>query len=166
MPYQYELEIQLAATQKKVRLADKKGTIAEAIERYNSRSFEMQNPKTLTLKELSGDSMLLTLESALPLSSLGRALRTFSVILVKELRDADFISSVTANGQLFSTRRLSGGETEAQAVDYAGIEDLEVVKALMDYVYKKWEPDSGVYRKKRAAFERIKKIAYDAGMLG
>lgn len=50
-------------------------------------------------------------------------------------------------------------------IDYAQIEDLDVIKSLMDYVYKKRDPDSTTYRKKKAAFEQIKKIAFDSGII-
>ncbi len=168
MPYIYEIEVQLATTQKKFSLQDKLGIVQDAIQRYNNRSYEMQNPKTLKLLEINHDSMFLILESSLPLYSLGRALRTFSVIIIKEIKDDDFVNAITPNGQLFSTRQLSKSEKEINtefSTDYAQIEDLDVIKALMDYVYKKRDPDSTTYRKKKAAFEQIKKIAFDSGII-
>lgn len=168
MSYLYEIEVQLATTQKKFNLKDKHIILKNAIERYNNRSFEMQNPKTLKLQEMNDESMLLILESSLPLNSLGRALRTFSVIILKEIKDDDFIHAVTANGQLFSTKQLCKNEKELTMeynIDYTQIKDLDVIKSLMDYVYKKRDPDSTTYRKKKAAFEQIKKIAFDAGMI-
>lgn len=166
--YVYEVEIQLATTHKKFNLTDKRDVIDDAVQRYNSRSYEMQNPKTLKLKDINDDSIFLTLESSLRLSSLGRALRTFSVIIIKEIMDNDFINAITANGQLFSTKQLCKNEKETDMnvnIDYAQIEDLDVIKALMDYIYKKRDSDSTIYRKKRAAFEQIKKIAFDSGII-
>ena len=46
MSYVYEVEVQLATTQKKFNLKDKHIIINDAIQRYNNRSYEMQNPKT------------------------------------------------------------------------------------------------------------------------
>ena len=96
--------------------------------------------------------MFLILESSLPLNSLGRALRTFSIIIIKEIKDDDFINAITANGQLFSTKQLCKNEKETSMefnIDYAQIEDLDVIKSLMDYVYKKRDPDSTTYRRFR-----------------
>lgn len=166
MAYIYEVEVQLATTQKKFNLKDKRIIINDAIQRYNNRSYEMQNPKKLKLQEIKEDSIFLILESSLPLNSLGRSLRTFSIIIIKEIKDEDFVNAITANGQLFSTKRLNKKETSMESnIDYAQIEDLDVIKSLMDYVYKKRDPDSTTYRKKRAAFEQIKKIAFDSGII-
>lgn len=168
MSYVYKVEIRLATTQKKFNLKDKHVIINDAVQRYNNRSYEMQNPKTLALQEINDDNIFLILESSLPLNSLGRALRTFSVIIIKEIKDEDFINAITANGQLFSTRQLGKNKKEISIkshIDYAQIEDLDVIKSLMDYVYKKRDPDSTTYRKKKAAFEQIKKIAFDSGII-
>lgn len=168
MSYVYEVEVQLATTQRKFNLKDKHIIINDAIQRYNNRSYEMQNPKTLKLQEINDDSMFLTLESSLPLNSLGRALRTFSIIIIKEIKDDDFINAITANGQLFSTKQLCKNKKETSMefnIDYTQIEDLDVIKSLMDYVYKKRDHDSTTYRKKKAAFEQIKKIAFDSGII-
>ena len=93
---------------------------------------------------------------------------TFSIIIIKEIKDDDFINAITANGQLFSTKQLHKNEKETSMefnIDYTQIEDLDVIKSLMDYVYKKRDPDSTTYRKKKAAFEQIKKIAFDSGII-
>lgn len=167
MSYTYDLEVQLASN-KHFNLSQKKDSIIDAIQRYNHRSFEMQNPKTLTLKKIGDKEMHLTLESALPLNSLGRALRTFSTIILKEIKDIDFCNAVTPNGQLFSTTLLSDSPIENENTsfnDYSKISDLDVIKSLMDYVYKKRDPDSTIYRKKKAAFEQIKKIAFESGII-
>lgn len=168
MAYTYELEVKLASAKRNLNLTLKKEIITDAIQRYNQRSYEMQNPKTIYLKKITDETMSLTLESALPLSSLGRALRTFSVIIIKEIKDIDFCNSVTPNGQLFSTKQISSTLTEDENHtfdDYSQITDLDVIKALMDYLYKKRDPDSTIYRKKKAAFEQIKKIAYESGII-
>ncbi len=89
-------------------------------------------------------------------------------VMLHEIKDDDFVNAITPNGQLFSTRQLSKSEKEINtefSIDYAQIEDLDVIKALMDYVYKKRDPDSTIYRKKKAAFEQIKKIAFDSGII-
>lgn len=168
MSYTYEVEMQLATTQKKINLTDKRDILDDAIQRYNNRSYEMQNPKTIKLQDINNDSIFLIVESALPLNSLGRALRTFSIIIIKEMMDHDFMNAIAANGQLFSTKQVCKSEKVIKAepnVDYTQIGDLDVIKALMDYVYKKRDPDSTAYRKKKAAFEQIKKIAFDSGII-
>ncbi len=167
MAYTYEVEIRLKTNQKHFKLEEKEGPLRDAIQRYNDRSSEMQNPKTLILKELHNDCMLLTLESVLPLNSVGRALRTFSIILIKEIKDPDFISAIAPNGQLFSTTQTKNNQKipmESNDNDIP-INDLDVIKALMDYIYKKRDPDSTIYRRKRAAFEQIKKIALESGII-
>lgn len=163
--YTYKMELSLATSHRNFSLSEKRDVIERAIDRYNERP--MQNPKTLKLQSVEEDHILVTLISALRLNSPGRGLKTLAAILIKEIQDADFISAIASNGQLFSAKSLEEQETneEVDMVDYAQIKDVDVVKALMDFVCSKCDASSAVYQKKKAAFDQMKRIAFDAGMI-
>ena len=106
----YTIKLAFANPNPTITFEDKSAVINKAIQDYNNRTFNMQNPKKIERVALEPSILTLKLESALPLNSLGRALRTFSTILIKEYQDPDFISQIASNGQLFST--VSSEETD------------------------------------------------------
>lgn len=167
MTYKYELKLRLANAKRGISFKSKEKIIQKAIEIYNQRSFSMQNPKEIKINKIESEYLYIDLGSSLPLSSVGKALRTFSVIILKELEDPDFIKEVSSNGQLFSTTLISNDEIKnnKSVRNLAEVSDLDVIKSLMDYVYKKKDPDSSTYRKKRAAMTQIKQIAIESGIL-
>ncbi len=127
----------------------------------------MQNSKEITISKIEVTHMILTLVSTLSLNSVGRALRTFSTILLKEYEDADFMKEVTTRGALFKAVQVDDA-FDLKHVDKIVLEeisDLDLIKGLMDYVYKKRDLDSTLYRKKRIAMEEIKKLCIESGII-
>lgn len=167
MSYSYTIQLAFATPNPTITFTDKVDIIDNAIVEYNNRTFQMQNPKEIEKIALEPSILTLKLKSTLPLTSLGRALRTFSTILIKEYQDPDFIAQIASNGQLFTTVHSSENSNQAisnNAIDINMIDDLEIVKALLDYLYKKRDSNSTVYRQKRAAMNKIKQIAVDSGI--
>lgn len=160
----YEIELHLAKLNTELKLDKKKDVIYQAQEAYNQRSAVMQNPKTVRIQDVTENYVRLTLESELVLYSVGRALRSFSVILLKEFNDEDFNAEVTKSGALFRAVLLDDAcETEQNGKKE--LTDLELLKGLMDYVCGKRDPDSTAYRRKRSAMEQIKKICLESGII-
>ena len=84
-----------------------------------------------------------------------------------QYKDPEFIAQITSNGQLFSTVHSSENTSEDVSnikIDINDIDDLEIVKALLDYIYKKRDSNSTVYRQKKAAMNKIKQIVVDSGI--
>lgn len=160
----YNVSLTLAKQNATISLKNKEAVVNHAIEEYNA--LPMQNPKHIIKVEISETYLRIRLESALPLSSPGKALRTFSKIL---LSDPDFSSQLTPNGQLFRTAEAS--ETppdqidQKESVDADSITDIELVHSLIDYVFAKRDPDSTIYRTKKKAMQEIKKISLAAGLI-
>lgn len=165
--YKYEIELHLASVKPTLDLRNKEEIIRLAEGEYNRRSIHMQNSKEISISKIEATYMVLTLVSTLSLNSVGRALRTFSSILLKEYEDADFMKEVTTSGALFKAVQIN--DTHNLKRDEKNITeeitDLDLIKGLMDYVYKKRDPDSTQYRKKRIAMEEIKRICIESGIL-
>jgi hypothetical protein len=144
----YDITLALAKPNSKLSLIDKEKVLETAIIEYNSKP--MQNPKNITKLELTEAYLRIRLESALPLNSTGKALRTFSKIL---LNDPDFVNQVTPNGQLFST--VTSSPTPADhipkqdTIDVNTITDIELIHSLIDHVFHRKDTDSTIYRTKK-----------------
>lgn len=167
MSYFYTIQLTLANPSPTITLLEKQEVLDKAIQDYNHRTFQMQNPKRIEKLSLKETVLTIRLESALPLSSLGRALRTFSIILIKEYKDPDFIAQITSNGQLFATLHSCENTPEKNRegeIDVKSVDDLDIIKAMLDYIYKKRDADSTIYRQKRAAMNQIKQIAIESGI--
>lgn len=167
MSHFYNIKLSLAIPNPSITLLEKEEVLDKAIQEYNNRTFQMQNPKKIEKISLENAILNIRLESALPLNSVGRALRTFSTIIIKEFKDSDFIAQITPNGQLFATINSSEDVCENNSVDRVdvnSVDDLDIVKSLLDYICNKREQNSTEYRKKRAAMNNIKQIAIDSGI--
>jgi hypothetical protein len=167
MSYIYNIQLTFANPSPTITFIDKEDVIDRAIKDYNNRTFQMQNPKKIEKTAIERSVLSIKLESALPLNSLGRALRTFSIIIIKEYEDPDFIAQITSNGQLFTTVHSSENTDKIVSdnqIDINDIDDLEIIKALLDYIYKKRDSNSTIYRQKKAAMNKIKQIAVDSGI--
>lgn len=168
MSYTYDIELHLAEPKPTLNLLDKADIIRKAELEYNLRSVHMQNCKTIKIHSIMPSFIKLTLSSDLFLNTVGRALRTFSMILIADYKDQDFISQVTKGGALFKTIQVnaeSNVQPSDSTIDFKQLSDLDLIKALMDYVYNKRDPDSTIYRKKRQAMEDIKRISIESGLI-
>lgn len=165
--YKYEIELHLASVKPTLDLRKKEEIIRSAEKEYNNRSVHMQNSKEIKISKIEATHMILTLLSTFSLNSVGRALRTFSTILLKEYEDVDFIKEVTTSGALFKAVQVNDtfDLKHNDKIVSKEISDLDLIKGLMDYVYKKRDPDSTVYRKKRIAMEEIKKLCIESGII-
>lgn len=144
-------------------LRTKSVSIENAINSYNDRKYQMQNPKTLSLIEITERKIFLTLDSALPLSSPGKALRIFSMDLIKK---EGFLPS--ASGQLFRTQLISEeniNEEDIPHLPITEISDSDFLKALIDYVCNKSSGKSTEYKRKNAAFRQMIQIAIESGII-
>ena len=144
-------------------LREKTISIENAIDSYNNRKFQMQNPKTLSLIHIEERKIILTLDSALPLTSPGKALRIFSMDLINK---EGFVPS--ASGQLFRTQLISEEpqpeETSLSSSD-SSVSDSDFLKALIDYVCNKSSGSSTEYKRKRAAIRQMIQIGIDSGII-
>lgn len=165
--YEYEIELHLASVKPTLDLRKKENIIRVAESEYNRRSVHMQNSKKISIIKIEATYIVMTLVSALSLNSVGRALRTFSSILLKEYEDVDFMKEVTTSGALFKAVQVdeSSKTKRDEKISSEEISDLDLIKGLMDYVYKKRDPDSTQYRKKRIAMEEIKRICLESGII-
>lgn len=158
--YTYKLELKLARIHTHLNLITKSTYIEQCVNEYNKTSLQMYTPKRITLIQITQDSIFLNLESTTELTAVGKSLRTFSILL---LRDDDFSCAVSSNGQLLRVIQLSCEENPASTcISTANIDDLTFLKALLDYVYQPRDLNTTIYKRKKAAFEQMKQLALDA----
>ena len=157
--YTYHLELKLARVRTTLSLLSKKNFIEQCVHDYNKTIMQMYTAKRLTLTSLSQSSIFITLESETELTSVGKSLRTFSILL---LRDEDFSNAVSSNGQLLRVIQLPHIKTDSTSFTHATeIDDLTFLKALLDYVYQPRDLNTTAYKRKKAAFEQMKRLALD-----
>ena len=121
-------------------------------------------PKNVTISDMGKISFHVRLTSRTELKVPGRALRTFSVNLVRH----PAFHNLLWNGHLFKTSptaSLEEAPEQEDSIDPETISDTEFLQALVAYFLRKTDPDSAVYRKKRDAVLLMKKIALEAGMI-
>lgn len=165
--YYYSLVIGIAKAKTEPALSrlfsEHDEAVRKAAEAFNRKA--KANPKKL--KDLHCDAqgrLCAKLSSELALTSLGKAIRGFSQLL---LQNEAFKKAVTPGGQLLEivdSRPIDvsdwGGAEES-----VGFSDLELLQALTAYVVLPKDADSSAYRMKKKAMEDIKEIACSVGIL-
>lgn len=158
MDYTYRLT--LAFTDPEPITAEEKRLLLAAIESYNQKSLLMNNPKQLKIVQMRENSLVVDLSSTQALSTPGRGLRTLTALLLKS---EAFQRRVGLNGHLFRTVKIGQPSHDSTEGGIDQISDLDFLKALLDYVYSK--KDASTYRKKKIAFEEMKKLAISSGII-
>ena len=165
--YIYLTELKLAKTRSHITLEDYKTQIEEAACIYNEAGTAAVNKKSMELLEIKSSSILLRLRSEVQLNAVGKALRFFSQQMVNQI--PALAGNITSSGQLFRANPIGLPTTEETKVEVPlkirEIDDAELIKALVDYVCRKRDPNTSVYLKKAKAVERMKQLAVEAGML-
>jgi len=167
MEYSYLVGLKLANPNVSIDLQSHSDFISSCVKTYNEAGLERsKNPKYIELDEnnVLPDSIVLTLHSTNALKFIGKALRYFSQLLL----DNDEFKKCVVNGQLlrtFPVSDISSIESDKQIINVTEIDDLEFIKALLDYVYRKRDTDSTVYRRKKIAFDQMKQIGLESGIL-
>lgn len=167
MEHQYLVGLKLANSNASINFQDYTDLILACVEDYNKvGQSKSKNPKYIELDKsnISPDSIVLTLYSTEILTVVGKALRHLSQLLLSH----DDFKKCTVNGQLLMTFPVSAvapGGSEKQIISISEVDDIEFMKALMDYIYKKRDADSTAYRKKRIALDQMKQIALESGIL-
>lgn len=157
--YSYDCKLSAANLNATLDFTGKEAIIRTAIDSFNLKGARMANPKTLLLKGIAHEHIIVQLQSSLPLNTPGRALKTLSAIFIKEIRDPDFIAALTPGGQLFRCTSLLPESEREPPVE--GLSDLDAIKALLDYVMTKKDAKFASSTKRRRAFEKIKRIIID-----
>ena len=158
MDYTYRLT--LALIDPEPITAEEERLLLAAIESYNQKSLLMNNPKKLKIIQMRENSLVVDLSSTQALSTPGRGLRTLTAILLKS---EAFQRRVSPNGQLFRTVKIEQPCQDSMEGAIDQISDVDFLKALLDYVYSR--KDSSTYRKKKLAFEEMKKLAVSSGII-
>ena len=124
---------------------------------YNEKS----NGKTIEIVDssLTSRSFTINLSSPFELDIPGRSLRLFTQALVE---DEEF-KKMVFNKKLFLTEPVINAD--GTTIDPNEIDDGEFIKALIDYVLNKAPGSSTEYKRKRKAFNRMKIIAKEEGIL-
>lgn len=167
MEHNYLIGLKLTHSNVSINFRDHIEFIQKCVDEYNKVSQSKSlNPKFIELdqNDISTDAIVLTLHSTNALTVVGKALRHFSQLLLNN----DGFKKCVVNGQLLKTipvSELSPTGSEKQIVNVSEIDDIEFMKALLDYIYRKRDADSTAYRRKRIALDQMKQIALESGIL-
>ena len=169
MAYIYTLEMKLAKASKKIDLRDFYAQIEETAAAYNETGADAFNQKSIELLDVKDNAIQMRLRSAIKLNAVGKALRYYSQGLI--MRVPALADNLTGSGQLFRVSVIGIPSEETDSTDLEiplkirEIDDAELVKALVDYVCRKRDPNTATYLKKVKAVEKMKQLAVEAGIL-
>lgn len=116
--------------------------------------------------KISKNSITFTLVSEKELASPGKSLKQLSKMLLED----PYFEKLKVNGKLFKTYATvevadeENGKT--QSIDVANIiTDVDLVKALVDYLVEPQHPYTPERHAKRAAVDKMKVLAIQSGLL-
>ncbi len=161
--HRYLLTLALALPGPDFSEEDRRG-LETGIADYNSKTLQMNNPKTIEIQEIGKNYIKLVLSSTQVLTTPGRGLRALTTSLIKDPSSC-FKDRVTPGGQLF--RVVAAEQLDAcdnDLMNPASISDGDLVKALVDY-FSERKDGSAISRKKKIAVEEMKKLAVEASMI-
>ena len=168
MSFNYAVGLTLAHPAPNQALCEEsyENTIYAAAKEYNAIcSTAKNNPKEITILEIGEKHIILTLSSSVELPAPGKALRSFSQIL---LNDSNFKNAFMFGKQLFTSYDVANecptsfGNKHISAED---IDDTQFLTSLVAYFLNKRDPDTKVYLRKRKAIEKMKVLAYECGIV-
>lgn len=164
MNYKYLLGMRLATPNTSISLNQKPfiDIIKKAVMEYNIKSGSAPNPKQIKISpnDIYADEFIITLYSQNELVSAGKALRLFSQIIANS---GEFEEGIK-NRKLFTTFPVTQIDGKSSIIEPEKLSDVEIVKALLDYICCKSNSNSTIYKRKRAAMTQIKQIALESGI--
>lgn len=159
--YTYSVKMEPQRIDIKIDFSCYQAIIEDSVKDFNETP--KKNVKIISDMVITTSYLTLTLTSEAPLESVGRALRSFTAIILE--KEKELISFCTPGGSLFRYTLIKE-ENEIFKEDSAEkISDAQLINALVDYVCANRDTNSTVYKKKRMAIEEIKKIAKEAGIV-
>ena len=167
MSYLYTLELKLAKKTNAFNLKEYSKEISKVIEAYNHAGEKAANNKCIVLIQTKEKSLQIRLNSTAKLHNAGKSLRYFSELMIEKIPDIK--DCITSSGQLFRITEIGLPVTENENPDLQlmarEVDDSTLVKALVDYVCRKRDPNTSVYLKKQKAVEQMKQIALESGLI-
>lgn len=168
MSFKYKIGLSLVHPSPNSFLYDKpfEDTINYAARHYNSVcSASKNNPKEIEIIEIREKSIILYLSSEVELANPGKALRSFSQNLLK---NETFQNTFMFGKQLFTSYDVANAYSvpcEKKHISAEDIDDTLFLNSLINYFFKKRDPDTKIYLRKKKAIEKMKVIAYDCGII-
>ena len=149
MPYVYTLELKFAKTSANINLTEYTTVITEAISEYNKTGESATNPKHIELNKIDNKFIWLHLTSTSELKVAGKALRFFSQLIINKA--PILADNLTTSGQLFRINQIglpiAKGEDPNIQLQAKEVDDACLIKALVDYISKKRDPNTSTYIK-------------------
>ena len=168
MEFNYLVGLKLVNPSPKHSLLEEafKTKIIDAVNEYNIVcSNSRKNKKELTIVEIGEKNIILSLSSEVELSVPGKALRSFSQIL---LRNQDFKDAFIFFKQLFATYDVANEKLDSSDKKHISADDIDdtlFLTSLVDYFLNKRDPDTKIYLRKRKAIEKMKVLAYECDIV-
>lgn len=159
LPYCYQMDLTTPSPDLPFT-EEEKAALADAIEKYNASSLSMANPKEIELVEVSERYISLKLFSTQALTTPGRGLSRLTTLLLDTC-----LAARVVNKHLLRVIRIQRPTDAAMTKNPAStISDIELIKALLDYITTPKDSSSAA-KKKRAAIEDMKRLGVQGGLL-
>lgn len=132
---------------------------------FNRINEKSANPKNMNIREINENTVILNLESQTELSIPGKALRSFSQLL---LSNVEFAENFIFRKQLFVSFDVANSTNIVDSKAHISADDIEdaiFLNALINYFLKKKDQVSVSYMQKRKAIDKMKILAYETGIL-
>lgn len=163
--YEYLIGLKLVHPNPSKELNDFENIINLSAQEYNHICMNRStNPKEITIREITGNTIILKLNSRTELSSPGKALRSFSQLLIKH---SEFAKCFVFGKQLFTSFEVTS-ENSAESNTHITADDIDdtlFMGSMLSYFLNKRDSDSTTYVHKRKAVEKMKLLAYECGII-
>ena len=151
--FEYRVGLKLALPQPQKSLVEYKDFLYESAEKYNEVCSQRNNSKEINILEIKSNKLVILLKSSLELTTPGKALRSFSQILLKNEK---FAEEYLFGKQLFTSYDIA-----------KDISDTVFLNALINYFLNKRGGNQSTtkYLQKRKCINKMKILAVESEII-
>lgn len=164
--FEYRVGLKLALPQPQKSLVEYKDFLYESAETYNEVCSQRNNSKEINILEIKNNKLIILLKSSLELTTPGKALRSFSQILLK---NEEFAEEYLCGKQLFTSYDIAKDLSENQKnanITAEDISDTVFLNALINYfLNKRGDQSTTKYLQKRKCINKMKILAVESEII-
>ena len=161
--FEYRVGLKLALPKPKKSLVEYKDFLYESAEKYNEVCSQRNNLKEMNILEIKSSKLIILLKSSLELTTPGKALRSFSQILLKNEKFAEeyLFTSYDIAKDLSETKKQKNSNITAE-----DISDTVFLNALINYfLNKRGDQSTTKYLQKRKCINKMKILAVESEII-
>ena len=167
--FEYRVGLKLALPQPPKSLVEYKDFLYESAEKYNEVCSQRNNSKEINILEIKSNKLVILLKSSLELTTPGKAIRSFSQILLKNEK---FAEEYLFGKQLFTSYDIAKDLSETQKqknsnITAEDISDTVFLNALINYFLNKRGGNQSTtkYLQKRKCINKMKILAVESEII-